>query len=455
MSGASLAGQEGAWAMCYAGSMGTLHRLLALAAPLAVALQPACTPLATPPPAATAALPPPAKTPGDPEAPLVAARSDKGRTKDEIVVQLQTLERLALATPAGTLEQIALGSSVGARERPMILRRLAEGYVELESIGLRDQIAGELRADAARPRKPSDTADRSAAAERAGGSVAGARRGAIKNYQELATSYPTFCVRPGVQCGDEVLYYLAYEHEQDQHNDEARRSYQELIKKFPESKFLPNAYLFFGERLFVESQSDPSQLSLAVSAYRKAAEAPPPENQVWGYAHYKLAFVYWNQGDMARALAEFQQVIEFGTKFASLPNAEKLGAMARRDILPVYALVGDPGKAFDFFKPLSGDPASETGRALAMSVGLGKQYLDTGHYKECVLLDLDLLRRAPGEPSCAPLAQLDQAMARVGPADAAALRAALDKNKKLVEQARGVCVGVAVGGPPDAVRRRE
>ncbi len=182
-------------------------------------------------------------------------------------------------------------------------------------------------------------------------------------------------------------------------------------------------------------------LAMAEQAYRKAAEFPPPANRVWGYAHYKLGYVYWSQGDLPHALAEFKQVIDFAAKFPALPNAERLGATARKDIVPIFALAGDPLKAFEFFKTISGDPAGETRGALAMSVALGQSYLDTGHYRECVALDLDLLPRKPGEASCALIAQLDRAIPGVLPADATAVKAALEKHKKLLATARAGCVG--------------
>jgi hypothetical protein len=87
-----------------------------------------------------------------------------------------------------------------------------------------------------------------------------------------------------------------------------------------------------------------------------------------------------------------------------------------------------------------------------MSVEAGKSYFDTGHYRDCVTLDLDLLRRAPKGPSCAPIAQLDQAAARLAPADATALRATLLRNKKLLDEARVRCPDAAPS-PPGAIHK--
>jgi tetratricopeptide (TPR) repeat protein len=211
--------------------------------------------------------------------------------------------------------------------------------------------------------------------------------------------------------------------------------------------------LAFGERLFLEAGSDPSRLALAEQAYQKATEIPPPGNPIWGYAHYKLAYVAWNQGDLPRALAGFQRVIEFATRFASLPNAAQLGVTARRDLVAVYASIGEPSKAYDFFQPLSGDAAGESSRTLAMSIQLGKSYVDTGHYRECALLDLDLLQRTPAESSCPPLVQLDRVLPRLSPADAAALRAPLDKHRKLIAQARTLCPSAVAAAPDGPIRK--
>ncbi|MEP7123769.1 MAG: hypothetical protein ABJE95_22765 [Byssovorax sp.] len=421
--------------------MGSLHRLLALAAPLALALQPACTPPAAPPLAAKVASPAVAASSAAPESLLVAGDSGTVSTTDEIIVGIQKLETLVAVRPAVESEQ------------PALLRRLAEAYVDLESTALRDQLDRETRTGSARVHNPSEVAARSAEAERSARIVAAARKNAIKNYEALATRYPTYCAAADLHCGDEVLYFLAYEHQQSKHDDDARRVYLDLIKRFPQSKYVPDAYLAFAEWLFLEAQSDPARLVLAEQAYRKAAELPPPGNRIWGYAHYKLAYVYWSQGDMPRALAEIKQVIEFAAKFPALPNAERLGVTARKDLVPIFALAGDPLKAFAFFKTLSGDPAGETRGALAMSVELGQSYLDTGHYGECVALDLDLLQRAPGEATCKLIAQLDRAIPGVGQAGATAVKAALEKHKKLVAAARAGCGGPVDEGRPGAIHK--
>src|SRR4029078_5376149 len=125
----------------------------------------------------------------------------------------------------------------------------------------------------------------------------------------------------GTGCLDEVLYDLAYEHEQDKHLDAARKVYLDLIQGWPQSRFLTNAYLAFGELFFSEAQGDPSKWAFAEKSYKEAAKYPAPENNTLGYARYKLAYVYLNKGDFAQAMSELKKAIDLATQFPALPGA--------------------------------------------------------------------------------------------------------------------------------------
>ncbi|MBK8998599.1 MAG: hypothetical protein IPM35_23000 [Myxococcales bacterium] len=142
------------------------------------------------PPVATAApaLPAASATARDPR---MAARRPRARAL--LVAELQALERLHQATPKS------------APDRPMLMRRLAEGYVELE-------YAAEREPDGAKV-------------------VQAARKNALKYYLALRSDYPTFAKL------DEVLYYAGYEHERGGNLAQARALYRELGAKFPSSPF--------------------------------------------------------------------------------------------------------------------------------------------------------------------------------------------------------------------------
>ena len=242
------------------------------------------------------------------------------------------------------LERLYKRTAKKSPDRPQLTRRLAEGYVELESAAQRDKIAADISAQDAKKKKQDASKFRSDAAA-ADKILAAARKSAIAYYTLMKTDYPDYSKI------DEVLYYLAYEYEQGGDLKNARATYFELIQKAPKSAYIPNAYLAFGELFFQEAQGDPSKWELSAAAYKEVIKYPPPNNKVYGYARYKLGYVFWNKGEYANALNEFKKVIEYGDTYGDLPNAKQLQKSARRDTIPVYAVSGDPGKAFNFFKP--------------------------------------------------------------------------------------------------------
>ncbi|MFO0675670.1 MAG: hypothetical protein U0169_03995 [Polyangiaceae bacterium] len=318
--------------------------------------------------------------PGNPSESMKAQRDDRKSA-------LAARQRALLATEISQIESLFKTTPKNAPDRPTIARRLAETYVELEGAAFRDKTQAEMDRDAAKKANPTLAGQKQTVVNQANTIMLAARKNAIGYYSLIKNDYPNY---PAL---DEVLYYLAYEHEQASDYANARKVYYELIQKKPNSKYIPNAYLAFGELFFNEAQGDPSKWDLAVEAYKKVIEYPPPDNKVYGYAWYKSAYVFWNKGEFDKAMNAFKRTIDYGTTFAQVPNAAKLAESARRDIIPVYALKGDPGAAFNFFRTLSGDKGSETEKTFAMMNDLGQNYLDTGHYPEAIALYKDLQAR--------------------------------------------------------------
>src|SRR6187549_1780872 len=341
--------------------------------------------------------------------------------------RLQARARALLITEIQGLERLYKRTAKKSPDRPQLTRRLAEGYVELESAAQRDKIAADIAAQDAKRKKQDATKHRqdAAAAEKILGA---ARKSAIAYYTLMKTDYPDYSKI------DEVLYYLAYEYEQGGDLKNARATYFELIQKAPKSPYIPNAYLAFGELFFQEAQGDPAKFDLAAAAYKEVIKYPPPNNKVYGYARYKLGYVFWNKGEYANALNEFKKVIEYGDTYGDLPNAKQLQKSARRDTIPVYAVSGDPGKAFNFFKPLSGDKGGETGHTVEMMNELGLAYLDTGHYKEGIVLYRDLLSRDGGDKSCFYQGQITTASSAINSGDKEAIKKEMDSQVRVYNE---------------------
>jgi tetratricopeptide (TPR) repeat protein len=340
--------------------------------------------------------------------PINPSESMNAAQRDDRKNRLQARSRQLLVTEIQGLESLFGDTKKNAPDRPKLARRLAEGYVELEAAGFREMTENEIKAADFKKKGKSQEAGQAATAAGTSKKVLeAARKNAIKYYSLLKDQYPKWCQQPNASdptkstgCGDEVLYYLAYEYEQAKDYDRARKVYLELIQNWAKSKYIPNAYLAFGELFFQEAQGDPSKWGFAEQSYLEVIKYPPPDNKVFGYAHYKLGYVHWNQGEYAKAMSDFKAVIDYGNKFAQLPNAPQLAQSARRDIIPVYGLSGDPRKAYTFFKPLSGDDGNSNDKTFKMMDELGLNYLDTGHYPEGIALYQDLMNRDKGSKWC-------------------------------------------------------
>jgi len=380
-------------------------------------------------PAAFSSAPPPrdVKKRTDDSKPVNPEELTKYAERDTRKNRLQARARALLITEIQGLERLYKRTAKKSPDRPQLTRRLAEGYVELESAAQRDKIAADIAAQDAKKKNQSATKHRqdAAAAEKI---LAAARKSAIAYYTLMKTDYPDYSKI------DEVLYYLAYEYEQGGDLKNARATYFELIQKAPKSAYIPNAYLAFGELFFQEAQGDPSKWELSAAAYKEVIKYPPPNNKVYGYARYKLGYVFWNKGEYANALNEFKKVIEYGDTYGDLPNAKQLQKSARRDTIPVYAVSGDPGKAFNFFKPLSGDKGGETQKTVDMMNELGLAYLDTGHYKEGIVLYRDLLSRDGGDKSCFYQGQITTASSAINSGDKEAIKKEMDNQVRVYNE---------------------
>jgi tetratricopeptide (TPR) repeat protein len=141
---------------------------------------------------------------------------------------------------------------------------------------------------------------------------------------------------------DAVLYHRGREYEKANEPAMARKAYFELIVKRPDSRFVPRAYLAFGELFFAEAGQDPSKWELAEQAYQKVVSYPPEKNDVYDYAWYKLGLVFWNSGDLDRARAAFQKTIDYGAAYPEHPGAAQLAKSARKSLASIDALTRPP-----------------------------------------------------------------------------------------------------------------
>src|SRR5580704_19036313 len=199
-----------------------------------------------------------------------------------------------LVTEISQLQSLYNTTDLRSKDRPQLLRRLAEDYVELENAAFREKTEAEVRRDELKKTNATEAGKQQTIVLQRNKSMLGARKASIAYYSLLVDDYSgqpskTFPSNPppSYPLLDEVYYYLAYEYEQGGDTVNARRVYLDLITKTPNSKYISNAYLAFGELFFNEAMGDPTKWDPAKQAYIKVIAKPPPENKVYGYAWYK------------------------------------------------------------------------------------------------------------------------------------------------------------------------
>ncbi|HXT94990.1 MAG TPA: tetratricopeptide repeat protein, partial [Polyangia bacterium] len=160
---------------------------------------------------------------------------------------------------------------------------------------------------------------------------------------------------------DEVLFRLAYLLTSVKKEDKAREYFHRLIKDYPNSKYIPDAYLSFAEFYF-----DKGEMDNALKFYEKVEQFP--NSSVYPYAVYKKGWCYVNQGDYKTALETFVSVVKMSSDpKIKISKAQKEALMkeAKKDIVKAYAHVGGPEKAWEFFQRTGGDYAPKMMESLA------------------------------------------------------------------------------------------
>jgi tetratricopeptide (TPR) repeat protein len=207
------------------------------------------------------------------------------------------------------------------------------------------------------------------------------RENAIRTYARLVEHYPDYARM------DEVLFSLAYGLDEMHRQEQSRGVYMRLIKNFPESRFVPHAWLSFAEFYFNEEQD----MDAARQFYDKVLETPPERNPVYGYALYKQAWVLYNLEDMRGALTQFVRTVEFARDHPDARDVENLARQARRELVLPYARVGRPNQALDFFRRY----ATNEDQAYEMLESLAELYYDTGQWPETIQIYHRLMSDRP------------------------------------------------------------
>lgn len=317
----------------------------------------------------TSDTPPAASGPSPRLAPERAPGDEARRSLPLLEREIQTLERIVTrldpSDPRGADYRFRLAEShfEAQRQHTFEARQRDEAVFEAER-----------RGDTAR--LESLRREQTAAESRA----ATSREGAIRAWARLLEDHPAF------PRADEVLYSLGAALEELEQHERARQVYLRLVREHPASRFVPHAWLAFGEHHFARGDMDAAR-----PFYERVLETPPEHNPLYGFALYELAWVHYNREDFRASLEQFARVLAFARAHPDTHDAQSLSRQARRELVLPYARVGQPARALAFFRR----QATSDAEALEMLESLGELYTDTGQWPESIATHHTLMAEAP------------------------------------------------------------
>ena len=263
-------------------------------------------------------------------------------------------------------------------QRPEILLRLAETWFEMQTaLNARVRSFDQPIYEACQQQKNRQNCrEARQRQQQASQALQNSREQAIRTYATLVNDHPNF---PQM---DRVLFSLAFGLEELRQQDRARQVYHRLIKSYPQSRYIPNAYLSFAEFYFNEGE-----MAASLRFYDKVTEFPPERNPVYGYALYKSAWAHYNTENFRESLQSFVRTIEFATENPDATDAANLARQARRELVMPYAMVGAPNRAMEFFRRY----ATNQEQANDMLESLAELYYDTGKWNETISVYHELM----------------------------------------------------------------
>ncbi len=207
------------------------------------------------------------------------------------------------------------------------------------------------------------------------------REKSIKAYVEIRNKFPDY---PDY---DEILFAIAYEIDQlatelsnkakkASYRERGRVFYQELIRNYPRSRFIPHAWMAFGEYYFHEARD----VDRAMKAYQKVVEWGEEGNPNYVVAMYYQAWCLFNMQEFQKTINQFNKVIEFAMNNPENREAKAVAKRSRMELVDAFSKIGNPSQAWKFFQKVGGDLSHP------MLVKLSNLYYDEGHWADAIIV---------------------------------------------------------------------
>ncbi len=205
----------------------------------------------------------------------------------------------------------------------------------------------------------------------------------IRLYRVILDSYPKYAR------ADEATFYLASALKDSGEASAALTEYTRLVRNYPDSALVPDAYLQIGEHYFEEGDA-----YKALLAYKKASAFRHHEH--YALSLYKLSWCYYNVGESQAALDTLKRVITWSDgaiESGQAPGVVDLREEAYQDLVRFCADGGDLSECLGFI-----DRNGRGDLAVKTMERLGATYLEQGKHEDALKLYGQLLARDPRSP---------------------------------------------------------
>jgi TolA-binding protein len=206
------------------------------------------------------------------------------------------------------------------------------------------------------------------------------RKEALLIYQKILDAHRQYPRR------DEVLFAVAYNQYDIGSKRGALEAYHTLVKQYPASKLVPDAYVQLGEHYFAAND-----LRRARAAYQKAADFKLPK--LYGFALYKLAWCDYNVQDYEGSIQKFKEVIAYADAQARAADKSRdrvqLRLEALKDIVLAYAQIDAIDSAISYLREKGGEKGFDYVNRLAAT------YFDSGKLEASIRVYRLLIAESP------------------------------------------------------------
>jgi len=207
-------------------------------------------------------------------------------------------------------------------------------------------------------------------------------------YQEFLKAFPSSPMKP------QVLYNMAFSHEEEGDLDRAVSLYDELTLTAPASRFSPEAYMRLGEHFFELDRFD-----TAIEHYRKVMDLG--DSPFYDKALFKTGWALYAQGDFPGAEKAFAQLLQRQSALEGEKKKDLYGEGL--EILAKIQSETGGAKALDSFLERYENPPY----GLDLSLQLGNYFQETSRYEDAVETYRKLLDRYP---NCARAPFVEQSL---------------------------------------------